>query len=135
MNRRLSALRWRIFQRWQRLRRAVAYAAGRLSQDGAQSIILDCRPPAGWYPLMTLSPEDVRAMAADLYGDVAALDPYLDGACESVARKWDDPRDDHWRARQWALELVLQDAAADGIVLTLLDDTTTLSPEGDDSNA
>ena len=136
MNRSLSAWRWRMLQRWQRLRRAVAYATGHLSEDDAQSIILDCRLSAGWYPLMTLSPDDVGEMATGLYGDAAhSLDPYLDGACECVARKWDQTGDEHWHAREWALDLALQGAAQDGIVLSLLDDTPTLSPEGDNSNA
>ena len=109
---------------------------GRLSQDDAQSIILDCRLPAGWYPLMTLSPDDVHDMAIDLYGDAAhTLDPYLHGACECVARKWDQSGDDHWHAREWALDLALQGAAQDGIVHSLLDGTPTLSSEGEDSDA
>lgn len=136
MKRPFSAWRWRMLQRWQRLRRAVAYATGRLSQDDAQSIILDCRLPAGWYPLMTLSPDDVQDMAIGLYGDAALpLRPYLHGACECVARKWDQPGDEHWHAREWALDLALQGAAQDGIVLTLLDDTPTPFTEGEDSNA
>jgi hypothetical protein len=136
MNRSLFTLRWQILHRWRRIRRAVAYAGGRLSEDDAQSIILDCRLPAGWYPLMTLSPDDVREMATGLYGDaVHALDPYLDGACECVARKWDHTGDEHWHAREWALDLALQGAAQDGIVLTLLDDTATPFTDGEDSNA
>ena len=83
-----------------------------------------------------MSPDDVRDMARDLYGDAAhALAPYLHGACADVERKWDQSGDDYWHARDWALDLARQGAAQDGIVLSLLDDTPTLSSEGEDLDA
>ena len=129
------SLRWQMHDRWQRLLRAIAYASGRLSEDAAQTIILDCRDTAGWYPLLTLSPEDVLETAIGRYGDPAlALKPYLPAACEYVARKW-DAGDDCWNAHDWALDIALEFAAQDGIELEKTEEDPTPNPEGEQDHA
>lgn len=118
MMRCLSIWRWRIRPRLQRCRRALAYAMGRLSPDDAQWLLIDCQPIAGWYPLTTLCEGDVFGLAADRYGDAAdALAPYIPAACERVAGKWETPCDDGWHARNWAIEIALEYAAQDGVLI------------------
>ena len=48
----------RASYRVQRLRRAWKYFRGCLDDSDAQRIMLDCRVPAGWHPLITLTVED-----------------------------------------------------------------------------
>lgn len=121
--------RYQLCSRWQRLCRAFNYATARLSQDDAQTITLDCQPAAGWYPLTILTEEDVFEMAADIHGDAAdTLAPYIPGACSYVGRKWETPGDDYWHARRWALDVVQDWAAQDGIVLTSDSSTSSSAP-------
>ncbi len=131
----LISLRWQLQDRGQRLRRAFAYATGRLSEDAAQEIILDCRDTAGWYPLLTIAPADVLDTAIGRYGDPAlALKPYLPAACEYVARKW-DAGDDCWNAHDWALDTAREFAAHDGIDLDKAKDDPAPNPEGEQDHA
>lgn len=120
--RRLFTLRWQIRFRCRKIRRALRYAAGHLSQNDAALIVLDCEHAARSYPLVTLSPDDVLDMAIERYGDQAhALNDYLPGACATVANKWDSPGDDRWHAQNWAFEIALDAAAQDGIAMTPLE--------------
>ena len=79
----------------------------------------------GYYPLMTLATEDVLQNALDVYGEqeAAKLKPYLDAACDHVARKWDNGYDAFGVAVDWALENALAYAEDDGITLTIPSDT------------
>jgi hypothetical protein len=133
---RLRALAFRLQNSGRRWRRAFAYATGRLSRDDAQWILIDCTSPAGWHTLTLLATGDVRDMAVEMYGDVAqALDPYLDGACENVACKWDTPGDDVWHARQWALDKAIEWAAEDGIHLASDSEPSQPDHQGDHAHA
>jgi hypothetical protein len=115
MMRTLSCYRYRIANRLHRLRRALAYATGRLSPDDAQDIILDCRDTAGWYLLMVITPDDVLARGIDLKGEGAHdLKPYLAAACGYVSRKW-EAGDDYYAALDWALDQACDYANQDGI--------------------
>lgn len=132
-----SAWPWLIRERWQRLRRAFAYATGRLSEDEAQTLICEIRDVAGWYDLMTISPRSVLENAIAIHGDKALrLKPYLDAACDRVSRKW-DCGDDWGFALDFALETATEYAAHDGV--TLEDDTNQPAvapePEGDHAHA
>jgi hypothetical protein len=65
MMRALSRYRYRIANQLHRLRRALAYATGRLSTDDAQDIILDCREDAAVDGVETggVGPEDGRVVS------------------------------------------------------------------------
>jgi hypothetical protein len=131
----LISLRWRVQDRWRRLRRAFAYATGRLSADDAQDIILDCRDAAGWYCLMTMSPGDVLDHAIAIHGDPALkLKPYLHPACEYVSRKW-DAGDDYYSALEFALDTACDYAAQDGIAFSETEDPASLEQEGEQPHA
>ncbi|MDD4616725.1 MAG: hypothetical protein PHW76_06400 [Alphaproteobacteria bacterium] len=114
----LSLWSYRLHCRWKRLCRAFDYATAQLSQNDAQTLIMDCQPLAGWYPLMVLTEDDVFEMAADLHGDAAdALAPYIPGACDYVGRKWEASGDDYWHARHWALEIAQEWVAQEGVAV------------------
>lgn len=135
MIRSLSALRFTIRSRYEHLRRALAYAKGRLSSDDAQQVILDCRDTAGWYPLMTLAPGDVLDIAISRHGDPAlSLKPYLPAACEYAARKWENG-DAYYDALDFALDTAREFAAHDGIDLDKAKDDSTPNPEGEQDHA
>ncbi|HTV33799.1 MAG TPA: hypothetical protein VME69_11970 [Methylocella sp.] len=61
----ISLYLYRLRSKWRRLRRAVLYAKGRLSQDDAQDLLLDCCAPAGWHPLLILSVDDTLEEALE----------------------------------------------------------------------
>ena len=59
--------------------------------------------------------------ALDVYGEEEAekLKPYLDAACDHVARKWSGDGDSFGVAVDWALENALAYAEDDGVTLTI----------------
>ena len=116
----LFVWRFRHQERWARLLRGLAYAFGRpLAEGDLHAMRVEMNERLGYYPLMTLGVEDVLEEARSHYGDEEAnrLKPYLDTACERVARKWES--DAFGAAVDWALENALAYAADDGITLTL----------------
>ncbi len=135
MMHRLSSFNFRLRFRYARLRRAFAYATGRLSSDQAQTILIECRDYAGWYSLNTLCVDDLLDHAVSLYGDSAhLLKPYLDAACERTARKW-DCGDELNIALHCALDCALEHAWDDGVRLDETDDTANLNHEGENAYA
>ena len=89
----LGLWRHRARTRRERLSRAWRYFAGCLTADDAQRVMLDCRDPAGWHPLLILTVEDelykngwrgpTRAIAAPVVealmelGAIGDLDDHL----------------------------------------------------------
>lgn len=104
---------------WQR---AWRYAIDRLSADDAQRIMLDCRYPAGWYPLLVLTVEDTLEQAREDFADHPELPRLIADGCARVTDKWESYNDELWEARRWAIGLAKDYAADEGIALTLLDD-------------
>jgi hypothetical protein len=116
----LFVWRFRHQERWARLMRGLAYAFGRpLAEADLHAMRVEMDERLGYYPLLTLAVEDVLEEACSQYGDEEAnkLRPYLDAACDRVARKWES--DDFSVAVGWALENTLAYAADDGITLTI----------------
>lgn len=116
--------RWRrrARNRIERLARAWSYFAGRLGADDAQQIMLDCRCPAGWHPLLILAVEDTLEQARETIADHPDLPWLIAEGCIHVERKWESYNNDLHEARTWAIELAQRYAAADGINLIKLDD-------------
>jgi hypothetical protein len=104
------------------LARAWRYAAGTVSADDAQRIILDCRGPAGWHPLLVLTVEDTLEQAHEEFADHPALPRLIADACFQVGDKWESYGDELWEARRWAIEVAQRYAADEGIALTRLND-------------
>lgn len=103
---------------WQR---AWRYAVDRLSADDAQRMMLDCRDPAGWHPLLVLTVEDTLEQAREELADHPELQRLLADGCARVADKWESYNDELWEARRWAINLAKEYAADEGITLTALD--------------
>jgi hypothetical protein len=121
--------------RYQRLRRALAYATSRLSSGHAQDIILDCHDAAGWYLLMIITPDDVLDRAITLHGEKArVLEPHVHAACSHVSHKWDSG-DDYCQALDWAVDAAVDYARQDGIELDETEDESVLNPQGDRAHA
>jgi hypothetical protein len=122
VRRALFVWRFRHQPRWTRLAHGLAYAFGRSLQEAdLHAMRVEMNERLGYYPLMTLGTEDVLQNALDVYGEEEAekLKPYLDAACDHVARKWSGDGESFGVAVDWALENALAYAADDGITLTV----------------
>ena len=100
----------------------MAYALGhQLTEADRHALRVKMNEALGYYPLMTLATEDVLQNALDVYGEeeAAKLKPYLDAACDHVARKWSGDGDSFGVAVDWALENALAYAEDDGVTLTI----------------
>jgi hypothetical protein len=114
--------RYRFRTRLAQWRRAWRYAIDRLSVDDAQRMMLDCRDPAGWHPLLVLTVEDTLEQAR---GDLAVhpdLPRLIADGCARVADKWESYNDELWEARRWAIDLAKGYAADEGIALIAFED-------------
>jgi hypothetical protein len=72
---------YRCGVRLSRWTRAWRYAAGRLSADEAQRLMLDCRYPAGWHPLLVLTVEDTLEQAREEIADHPDLPRLVADGC------------------------------------------------------
>jgi hypothetical protein len=118
----LFVWRFRHQQRFARFLRGLAYAFGRpLAEDAMHVMRVEMNERLGYSPLMTLGIEDVLQNALDVYGaeEAQKLKPYLDAACDHVARKWSGDGESFGVAVDWALENALAYAEADGVMLTI----------------
>jgi hypothetical protein len=104
------------------LARAWRYAGGALSAGDAQRMILDCRGPAGWHPLLVLTVEDTLEQAREEFVDHPELPRLVADACFRVGDKWEPHGDELWEARRWAINVAIRYAADEGIALARLDD-------------
>jgi hypothetical protein len=114
--------RYRFRTRLAQWRRAWRYAIDRLSADDAQRMMLDCRDPAGWYPLLVLTVEDTLEQARENLADHADLPRLIADGCARVADKWESYNDELWEARRWAIGLAKDYAADEGIALIARED-------------
>lgn len=114
--------RYRFRSRFAQLRRARRHAIDCLSADDAQRMMLDCRDPAGWHPLLVLTVEDTLEQARKDLAEHPDLPRLIADGCPRVADRWESYNDELWGARRWANGLARDYAAADGIVLIPLED-------------
>jgi len=102
--------------------RALRYAAGRLSADEAQRLMLDCRYPAGWHPLLVLTVVDTLEQAREEIADHPDLPRLVADGCARVGDKWEPYCGELLEARCWAINLAKNYAADEGITFVLLDE-------------
>jgi hypothetical protein len=114
--------RYRAGYRLAQWRRAWRYAIDGLSPNDAQRMMLDCRGPAGWHPLLVLTVEDTLEQAREELADHPELPRLIADGCARVGDKWESYNDELWEARRWAIGLAREYAADEGITLTALDD-------------
>lgn len=107
----------------QRLRRALAYATGRLSPEESRRIIEDCRRRAGWHPLIVLSVDEALRHILETYVDHPSLRRFVSRACEDIERKCGGGAlKDHDAAKEWASRLTRAYAREEGLILTRWED-------------
>jgi hypothetical protein len=100
--------------------RAWRYAA--LSADEAQRLMLDCRYPAGWHPLLVLTVEDTLEQAREEIADHPDPPRLVADGCARVGDKWEPYYGELLEARCWAINLAKNYAADEGITFVLLND-------------
>jgi hypothetical protein len=105
-----------------RIVRAWRYCIGRLTADDAQTIMLDCRHSAGWYPLLVLTVDDALEQAHETLLDHPELPRLIADGCARVADKWECHNDELYTARHWAINLAQGYAADEGLELRLRDE-------------
>ena len=118
---------YRFRTRLAQWRRAWRYATNRLSADEAQRIMLDCRDPAGWHPLLVLTVEDTLEQAREDLVDHPELPRLIADGCARVGDKWESYNDELWEARRWAIDLAKGYADDEGITLAPLEDERELT--------
>lgn len=108
-----------MLSRWTR---AWRYAAGRLSANDAQQLMLDCSYSAGSHPLLVLTVEDTLQQAREEIADHPDLLRLVADGCARVADKWEPYYGELLEARRWAIDLAKNYAADEGITFVLLND-------------
>ena len=108
---------YRVRHSLARWRRSWRYATDCLSADEAQRIMLDCRCPAGWHPLLVLTVEDTLEQVREDIVDHPDLPRLIADGCARVGTKWESYNDELWEARRWAINLAREYAADEGIAL------------------
>ncbi len=103
-------------------RRAWCYAMNSLSADEGQRIMLDCRDPAGWHPLLVLTVEETLEQARQDLADHPDLSRLIADGCARVGDKWESYNDELWEARRCAIGLAKDYAADEGIRFVPLED-------------
>lgn len=126
---RIGLWRYRARLHLERLARAWRYLTGRLSADDAQRVMLDCRAPAGWHPLLMLTVEDTLAQARETFADHPQLPRLIADGCARVGDKWESYGDELYEARRWAIDVAEGYAADEDITLTRLDDEATAAAQ------
>ena len=127
--RRLSSWTYRMGTRLKRFRRACAYAAGNLSRDEAQWMIIDCEDRAGWYPLLVLSAEDALERAREIFVDHSDLSSLIAEGCAKVRRKWESYGDEISHAIEWAIDNAEEFAASEDIIFVRREDEEDATAE------
>jgi hypothetical protein len=129
IRRRTAAVKsWASRQRYRcgaglgRWTRAWRYAAGWLSADEAQRLMLDCRYPAGWHPLLVLTVEDALEQAREEIAEHPDLPRLVADGCARVGAKWEPYYGELLEARCWAINLAKNYAVDEGITFVLLND-------------
>lgn len=113
---------WDCRQTIMRQARAYAYGIGTLTEDEAGTVLHDCYPVAGYWPLETLSVENVLTTALVHWKDHPALESLAFAACDRVQQKWSSTGNAADAAEDWALDLIGEYAEQDGVELLHLDD-------------
>ncbi|MGY4224359.1 hypothetical protein ACVMIH_001720 [Bradyrhizobium sp. USDA 4503] len=112
-----SRYRWRLRRALQRYVVAWRYARQRSTREDGLSLLYDAEHITGIYGLICFSESSVLDRARDLYGDVPGLARWAADACARVNSKHDGDSEATGAAEDWAINLVVEYAADDGVTL------------------
>lgn len=94
-------------------------ANGGLDRDDANWIIHEIQETAGWFPIEELSIGSVIEQAEQYWQPHPAIPDLAAQACRRVWNKWSSTGDVQSAAEDWAIDLIGEYAAEDGIELIL----------------
>ncbi|MHB1205728.1 MAG: hypothetical protein ACYCZX_09190 [Rhodospirillaceae bacterium] len=80
-------------------------------------LMLDCRHPAGWHPLLILTVEETLEQARETFADHPELSRLIADGCARVGDKWESYGDELFEARRWAIDVMEGYAIDEGITL------------------
>lgn len=112
------AARHRLRYRLERYGRALRYARNAMTADDARQFIYEAEHKAGQYSLAAFTVAEVMDAAAERWGDVPGMQQWAADAAARVSSKWnDDTSELPGAACEWALQIMQEYAAADGVHL------------------
>ncbi|MDR3488774.1 MAG: hypothetical protein P4M05_28205 [Bradyrhizobium sp.] len=135
MKKHLDEIRWRVatFFRYRlpsarkRWLAGLAYARGRLTEAQALQLLWECQQVAGTHCLISIDAKDVEKAARERWGDHPDLSRLSRDATTRIATKWSDTGETRGAAEDWALDLVAEYAAGEGIDLVEIEETEAAS--------
>ncbi len=106
----------------ERQKLAEAYMLGTLTYDQARWLSYELEKQLGWAALVTLTDEDVMESIGDAFVIPnnlrdGQLGDWVHDAVRKVASKWESPGHEWEGALEWAIELAVEYAKQDGVVL------------------
>lgn len=126
--------KYRVTEWFRRLRRAYAYMRKTLSADDAQTMIVECKHQAGWYPLVILAVDDVLERACEEFADHPQMRSFISEGCYKVYRKWENYGDELEGAIRWAIEVAEEYAANESIkFVRIMDEAVPEDDEGEEA--
>ena len=108
-------------QRLKRLRRAWAYFTGKLTEDDASWMVSELNGECGYTILETLDTASVLEWAEELFGPHEHMAEWVRDAVRRVGGKWEGSGEIQSAASDWAIDLVREYAAQDGVKLVEID--------------
>ena len=109
--------RWKVRHALERIGVGLRYACGRSTVDDWSRLSHDSQVGSSCYGLSYFSADDVVESLIDLYGDNQAFQEMAERAARRVWNKWNGTGDETGAAIDWAVDLVKEYAAEDGVEL------------------
>lgn len=116
-----SGLAYRWQQRLNRAGRAWRYLRGTWTESDASQMAYEAHPVAGYAVLETFDVESTLEWAREYYGDHPRMEEWVRQAVDRVGYKWSGSGDVQSAASDWAIDLVHQYAASEGVELSAID--------------
>jgi hypothetical protein len=112
---RVRHIRWRIRDRLRRYGIAWRYAMDTSTQHDGYALRDRGEELTGWYAIEGLSEASVADAATLEFRDSPQLDGLIMDACQRVASKWNSDGEIGRSAVDWAMDLIREQAADNGI--------------------
>ena len=118
---RRSAWFYRMKSRLERAGRAWRYLRGTWTESDASQMAYEAHPVAGYAVLETIDVDGTLEWATERYGDHPQMKEWVERAVDRVGYKWSSTGDIQSAAQDWALDLVVDYAASEGVSLVAID--------------